>query len=84
MWDKVSLVVRPENIRVEKKNTSNYLEAKVKDTIYNGDFTRLIVSYEKKEIKINVDNDKEYNKGDIVYLNLEEEFVTVLGDKNEK
>lgn len=84
MWDKVSLVVRPENIRVEKKNTSNYLEAKVKDTIYNGDFTRLIVSYEKKEIKINVDTDKEYNKGDIVYLNLEEEFVTVLGDKNEK
>jgi len=82
--DKVVIVVRPENIRVEKKNTSNYLEAKVKDSIYNGDFTRLIVTYEKKEIKINIDTDKEYSKGDIVYLNFEEEFVTVLGDNHEK
>ena len=78
--DKVSIVVRPENIRVEKNNTSNYLEAKVKESIYNGDFTRLIVTYDKKEIKINIDTDKEYNKGDLVYLNFEEEFVTVLGD----
>ena len=78
--DKVVVVVRPENIRVEKSNTSNYLEAKVKESIYNGDFTRLIVAYDKKEIKINIDTDREYNKGDIVYLNFEEEFVTVLGD----
>ena len=82
--DKVKLVIRPENIRVEKKNPSNYLEATVKDTIYNGNFIRLIVAYDKKELKVNVDTDKEYKKGDIVYLNFEEEFITILGEQNEK
>ena len=82
--DKVSIVVRPENIKIQKNNTSNFLLAKVKDSIYNGDFTRLLVTYNRKEIKINIDTDKEYNKDDIVYLDFEEEFITILGDNNEK
>ena len=82
--DKVSLVVRPENIKVGKTSINNCLEVKVKDTIYNGDFTRLIVGYNRKEIKINVDTKEEYKKGDIVYISFEQDFVTVLGEIHEK
>ena len=82
--NKVKVVVRPENIRVEKKIINNGLEVKVKDTIYNGDFTRLIVGYNKKEIKINIDTDQDYKKGDIIYISFDYDFVTILGEDNEK
>lgn len=82
--DKVKIVVRPENIKVGKNSINNSLEVKVKDSIYNGDFTRLIVSYNRKEIKINIDTDLDYKKGDILYINFEQDFITVLGETDEK
>jgi len=76
--DQVSLVVRPEDIHVKNKEVGNVLEAKVRDVIYNGNFTRLIVMLGKKEVKINLDVDLEYKKGDIVYLDLDEDNVVIL------
>lgn len=79
LGDKVSIVVRPEDIRVKKKDTGNLLEAKVKDIIYNGTFTRLIAVYQKKEIKINVEVDEEYVKGEVIYLELDSDWVALIG-----
>ena len=72
-------MVRPEDIHIKKKNASNWLEAKVRDVIYNGTFTRIIVVYNKQEIKINTEVDEEYHKGDIVYLDLDENWITLIG-----
>jgi len=77
--DKVSIVVRPEDIHIKKKDGPHLLEAKVKDVIYNGTFTRVIAVYEKQEIKINTEVDEEYHKGDIIYLDLDEDWVALLG-----
>lgn len=79
LGDKVSIVVRPEDIHIRKKDGSNWLEAKVKDVIYNGTFIRIIAVYNKQEIKINVDVDEEYSKGDIIYLDLDEDWVSLIG-----
>lgn len=79
LGDKVSIIVRPEDIHIKKKDASNWLEAKVRDVIYNGTFTRVIAVYNKQEIKINTEVDEEYHKGDIIYLDLDENWVTLIG-----
>lgn len=82
--DKIYLMARPEAIIVKRKDADNgrLLEAKVKDVIYNGSFIRLLVSFEKKELKINLEQDKiNYRKGDIVYLDFKEDkIVLISGD----
>lgn len=78
--DNVSIVVRPEDIHIKKKNHGNLLEAKVKDIIYNGTFTRVLVSYERREIKINTEVDEIYQKGDIVYLEIDSDWVALIGN----
>jgi len=80
--DKVNIIIRPENIKIKNKNTGNLLEAKIKDTIYNGDFTRIIVSYDNKEIKINIDTDENLQKEDTIFLDFDEDKITVLGSDN--
>ena len=82
LGDKVSIVVRPEDVHIKKKNTSNWLEAKVKDVIYNGNFTRVMAVYQGQEIKINTDVDDEYRKGDVIYLDLDENWVTLIRSDN--
>ena len=62
-----------------KKDSNNLLEAKVRDVIYNGTYTRIIAVYRKQEIKINVEVDEIYNKGDIIYLDLDEDWVWLIG-----
>ena len=77
--DKVSIVVRPEDIHMKKKDTGNLLEAKVKDIVYNGTFTRIIAVYGKQELKINVEVDQIYEKGEVIYLDLDEDWVALIG-----
>ena len=64
---------------IKKKDSNNLLEAKVRDVIYNGTYTRIIAVYRKQEIKINVEVDEIYNKGDIIYLDLDEDWVWLIG-----
>ena len=77
--DKVSIMVRPEDIHIKKKDGDSLLEAKVKDVIYNGTFTRVIAVYRKQEIKINVEVDEIYHKGDIVYLEIDSDWAFLVG-----
>ena len=79
LGDKVSIVVRPEDIHVKKNNGPNVLEAKVRDVIYNGTFNRVIATYNKQEIKINTEVDEVYHKGDIIYLDPDENLVCLIG-----
>ena len=79
LGDKVSIIVRPEDIHIKKKDASNWLEAKVRDVIYNGTFIRVIAVYNKQEIKINTEVDEDFRKGDVIYLDLDENWVTLIG-----
>lgn len=79
---KVMVMVRPEDIHIKKKDGFSLLEAKVKDVIYNGVFTRIIASYKKQEIKINVEVIEEYKKGDIIYLEIDSEWSYLIGSKS--
>lgn len=84
LGDKVSMVVRPEDIHIRKKDGDNVLEAKVRDVIYNGTFTRVIAVYKKQEIKINTEVDEIYHKGDIIYLDPDEDWVSLIGSINDE
>ena len=79
LGDKVSLVVRPEDIHIKRKDGVNVLEAKVRDVIYNGTFTRVIAVYQRQEIKINIEVDEECKKGDIIYLDIDEDWAALIG-----
>lgn len=77
----VYLMIRPEDIAIKRRDLDNgrLLEAKVKDVIYNGSFARLLVSFEQKELKINLFEDNiDYQKGDIVYLNFDCDKIVLL------
>lgn len=78
LGDVVTMVVRPEDIHVKVKNTGHLVEAKVRDVIYNGTFIRMIVMFLGQEVKINLDVEEEYHKGDIVYLDFDEERVQLF------
>ena len=80
--DKVLVMVRPEDIHIKKKDGFSLLEAKVKDVIYNGVFTRIIASYKRQEIKINVEVIEEYKKGDVIYLEIDSEWSYLIGSKS--
>ncbi len=78
--DLVYLVVRPEGIKVCEKKGIHCVEAKVRDTIYNGNFTRLNVTVEKKEIKINLErgDDQDYRRGEQVFLEFQANEVVLI------
>ena len=68
--DKINIIIRPENIKISKTpKENNCFEGQIYDQIYDGAFTKILIKYNKKTIKVLISgNDKLYNKGDIVYF----------------
>ncbi len=77
---KVKIIVRPENIYFGKIK-DNDLEVKIKDFIYDGLFTKVLVEKDGKEISIVTkkvpDNMK---KNDIVYITFDMQDMIILKD----
>lgn len=81
--DKVNVIVRPENIKISKiPRKINTFEGKIYDQIYDGAFTKILIRYNKKNIKAIISgNDKLYNNGDIIYFYWTIEDGIVLGSE---
>lgn len=77
--DNVNIIVRPENIKLSKGKTNvNTLKGVIKEQIYDGAFTKLLIDVEGNIIKAVISgNDRLYNIDDIVYLywTIEDAFV---------
>ena len=84
--DEVILIIRPKDIRISLNNTKSGYKGIIKDSIYNGETTKFIVSIsENIELKINDMNDIMYKDGTKVYIRFDINDLIVLGvSKNEK
>ena len=78
---KINLVIRPEDIRLSKtEKKENCLECIIEDLIYDGAFTKVMVSVDKLIIKtMLVGTNRHYKKGDKAYIWWKKEDVTILG-----
>ena len=84
--EKIHIMIRPENIKVSQNELKNSIKVTIKEIVYDGAVTKLIVTApEDLELKINLSEDVEYKKNQIVYIKIEEEdIITIKGKKNEK
>ncbi len=84
---KINLVIRPEDIRLSRtKKDVNCLECVIKELIYDGAFTKVIVDVEGLTIKTMITGTNwHYKKDDTAYIWWKMEDVTILGREiNEK
>jgi len=84
--DKVNLIIRPENVKISKKEKKNgCLKAKIYEQVYDGAFTKILMNVGDNIVKAIISgNDKLYNRGDEVYIYWDIEDAIVLGEKNGK
>jgi spermidine/putrescine transport system ATP-binding protein len=85
--DTVNVIVRPENIKITKKERKhNCLEGIIQEQIYDGYFTKVLVKVNEEIIQVIISgNDKLYKNGDNVYLYWTIDDSIILGkEKNEK
>lgn len=85
--DTVNVIVRPENIKLTKKERKfNCLEGVIQEQIYDGSFTKVLIKVKEDIIQVIISgNDKLYKNGDNVYLYWTIDDSIILGkDKNEK
>jgi len=76
--DMVSLVVRPENIKINVKNKA-FLRGKIVEQVYDGAFTKIHIKYEKQIVKSMISgNDKLHQVGDEVTISWDIEDAIVL------
>lgn len=84
---RINLVIRPEDIRLSKtEKKENCLECIIEELIYDGAFTKVIVSVGKLVVKtMLIGTNRYYKKGDKAYIWWKKEDVTILGrETNEK
>lgn len=78
----INLVVRPEDIKTSKTPLKNSYYGIVKETIYNGDITKVIININNEyELKANIYNDTQYQKNEIIYFKISNEEIVIIGDK---
>ena len=83
--DKISLIVRPENVKISKIELKNYLlTGLIAEQIYDGSLTKIMIKVGNKIVKsIVLGNDKLYKKGDKVYLYWDIEDAIILRCDND-
>ena len=80
---KVSIMVRPENIKVSVNELKDSFCGIVEDIIYDGAVTKLFVSVDKDlEFKVNVQGIVEFKEGDNVYLKFDRDGIVPIRGKN--
>ena len=85
--DNVDIVIRPENIKLGiKEIKGNCLSGVIKEQIYDGAYTNILVKDGKKIIKtMFMGNDKIYSKKQEVFLTWDiEDAIVLLGENDEK
>ncbi len=83
--DKVSIVIRPENIKITKsERLKNCLEGVITDMVYDGSFTKIMVKVKKQIITVVIfGNDKKYAEKEKIFLYWDTEDPIVLRDEND-
>ncbi|MGM9878051.1 MAG: ABC transporter ATP-binding protein [Bacilli bacterium] len=84
---KLSVVVRPENIKLSKtERKMNCIKGVIKDEIYDGSVTKLIIKTENETIKqLTIGNDRPFRENDEVFMYWTLDDCVIMGSaKDEK
>ena len=83
--DKIKLMIRPENIRISKRNMENAYVGTIVEYQYDGALAKLVVEVgeEGKEFKITLFDEGNYQLNDHVYIQIPKDSITVIGDHND-
>lgn len=85
--DSIKLLIRPETFEIQKEYVKNSIPGIVKDYIYDGQFTKLVISVGKEKpilLKVTMADADLCHKDDEVYLSVPEEKIVIIGDQNEE
>ena len=83
--DKIKIMVRPENIKLSKNEIKNGIEGFIKELVYDGAVTKLIVdTVGDLDLKVNVHGVVSYKEGDTVYVRIDEEDIVLIRRKNDE
>ena len=79
---KLKLLIRPENIRISKRNMGDSHVGTIIDYLYDGALLKLVVEVgeEAKPFKVTLFDEGNYEVGDHVYLQITKDDITVIGD----
>lgn len=79
---KLKLLIRPENIRISKRNMGDSYVGTIIDYLYDGALLKLVVEVgeEAKQFKVTLFDEGNYEIGDHVYIQISKDDVTVIGD----
>lgn len=81
--DKVTVIIRPEVIKLSKRNTKSSLKGQIVDYIYDGEMSKFEVKVDDIVLKVHNNNMEEYQNEDFVNIQIEEDHLIIIGDKNE-
>ena len=82
--DKIKLMIRPENIRISKRNMENAYVGTIVEYQYDGALAKLVVKVgeDGKKFKITLFDEGNYQLNDHVYIQIPKDSITVIGDHN--
>lgn len=79
----VTLMIRPENIKISSNVLKNSIEGIIEDTIYDGAITKLIVNVnDKVKLKVTTFEENSYSEGNIVYLKFNKDDIVVIKESS--
>ena len=83
--DKVKLLIRPENVRISKRNMENSYVGTIVDYLYDGALVKLVVEVgeEGKTFKVTLFDEGNFELNDHVYIQIPKDSITVIGDYDE-
>jgi spermidine/putrescine transport system ATP-binding protein len=84
--DKISIVIRPENIKLTKvKRKNNCLQGIITNMVYDGYITKVFVEVNGKSYELIIKgNDNEYKENEEVFIYWTLEDAIIIGANNEK
>ena len=84
--DKLSVVIRPENIKLTKtERKSNCLQGIITNLVYDGYITKVFVKVDNNTYELIIKgNEKEFKEKEMVYIYWTIEDTIVIGANNEK
>lgn len=84
--EEVTLMVRPEDIKISENNLKDSVKGTIEDYIYDGAITKLVVNINNKlKIKVTTFDDTSFEEDEIVYLKFnKDKIVTIEDNKNER
>ena len=81
--DKLSIMVRPENIIISKQSLDSSVEGTISDYIYDGIISKVFVScFNGSIVKVTVPGSMELSVGDKVYMKIDKNSIIPILEKN--